>query len=147
MKYLILLIFFPFLLSGQTFKQKMNRYAKAAPGYYMAGMADGLNQTLLFHYPKFKKVHPRASDQFWNPAQSWKNKNNRGFIMKTSLVGMTDGHHMSRTLNRSFLRFNSMVVPQISIPKQDWYWYPVDFIFLFAVESAGFHTTYSLIYK
>ena len=148
MKHLILVfLFLPFLLNAQTFKQKIKRYSKAAPAYYLAGAADGLNQTLLFHYPKFKNVHPKASDQFWNPAQSWTNKNDRGFLMQTSFVAVTDGYHMSRTLNRSFLRFNSMVVPQISIPKQKWYWYPVDFVFLFAVESAGFHTTYSLIYK
>ncbi len=125
---------------------KLKLYAGQAPGYYFIGLSDGLNQTLLFHYSSFKKVHPRANDRFWDPALSWTNKGTN-FFSRTAFVGFSDGHHLTRSLGRSAHRFNTMLAPKIVIPGQKWYWYIVDFTTIFLIESAGFHTTYSLLYK
>ena len=144
--YLTILLLFSLNASGQTLKQKLKIYAKQAPGYYVAGFADGLNQTIAHHYGAFKRVHPGANDQYWNPDISWTNKGDN-FLMRTVFVGTTDGYHLTRTIGRTAKRFNTMYAPRIAIPKQKWYWHVIDFAFLFVVESLGFHTTYSWIYK
>lgn len=132
--------------NGQTIKQKWKRYSKQLPGYFLAGAADGLNQTLLFHYPKFKARHPNVNDQWWNPDISWTNKGTNLFN-RTVFVAFTDAYHMTRTIGRTAKRMNTMYAPSIAIPKQKWYWHIIDFAFLFGVESLGFHTVYSGIYK
>lgn len=145
------LLFFMLLVCTQTalaqdLKWKLKQYAKAAPGYIVAGAADGLNQTLWAHYDHFKRVHPNANDQYWNPYNSWTNKYDYGMLGQTSFVWITDAHHLTRTVNRTAIRFNNSAFP-ISRGKQKWYWYMVDLTYLFLVESIGFHSTYSIIYK
>lgn len=131
---------------NDVFRWKLKQYGKAAPGYVLAGMADGLNQTLWSHYDHFKRVHPNSRDKYWNPYESWRNKYDHGTLGQTSFVWITDGHHMTRTVNRTAIRFNTIAFP-ISKPGQKWGWYVADFMYLFLVESIGFHSTYSFIYK
>lgn len=75
----------------------------------IAGICDGLIEMLLHHYNAFKKLFPKAKDQFCNPAISWKNKyKNRSkeegakFLFSTNaLVWVTDLYHLIRLIKRS----------------------------------------------
>lgn len=72
--------------------------------FLIAGALDGFNQELLFHYPRVKQVLGITNDQWFDPSISWKNKytSNTPFA-KTLLVGTTDAHHASRSLNKIFI--------------------------------------------
>src|SRR5688572_18978439 len=70
---------------------------------FIGGTADGTNQTVLFHYDRFKRAFPTANDQWANPQLSWVNKYNDPFFGKsTFLVGTTDLYHMSRSVDNLF---------------------------------------------
>lgn len=78
----------------------------------IAGIANGVMDTLQFHYGK--SVFPQSVDenllggsyQFWNPKVSWRNKYAGGdpqagpafFLSTTSLVFLTDGWHLFQFL-------------------------------------------------
>lgn len=49
------------------------RAAQFAFGF-ASGSTWGLHELLTHDYATFKAFAPRANDQFWNPAISWKNK-------------------------------------------------------------------------
>lgn len=84
----------------------------AALLFVCAGLSNGVMDSLQFHYPAtvFSNVQ-RFDPQFWNPAESWKNKyKNRdvkqGEAFKgssTVFVFVTDGWHLVKFLMLKFL--------------------------------------------
>jgi hypothetical protein len=58
----------------------------------IAGIFGGLHEVIQNHYPSFKRVFPKANDQYWNPAISFHNKEWRGAVPVT----FTDGYHLTR---------------------------------------------------
>lgn len=71
---------------------------------FIAGAADGMNQALVYH-------HALAGHPFWDYNTSWKRKYkdyDHGDMRaafpgsKTWAVGITDGNHLTRMINRSF---------------------------------------------
>lgn len=133
-------------MSAQKLNKKLNLYLKASPMYFVAGASDGINQVLWARYDHFKRIHPNANDQYWNPFLSWENKYDHGLLKQTAFVWLTDGHHMTRTVSRTAIRYNNLFHPVV-IPDQKWYWYLIDFTYLFLAESIGFHSTWSGIYR
>ena len=121
---------------------------------FVGGAANGLHETIYHHYPKFKKVHPNANDNYWNPQISWKNKysdwdngdtSEKYFGSKTFLVWTTDAKHLlSLTSNMSLI--GSTCVITIG-EKRPWWHYAIDLAASGIARSAGFHLTYNLIYK
>lgn len=72
--------------------------------FILAGFLDGFNQELLFHYSKVKDKLPYLNDQYFDPSISWKNKYESNILFsETLLVGLTDGYHLTRTLNKGFV--------------------------------------------
>ncbi len=74
----------------------------------ISGMCEGVMDTLLFHYKRFKDKHPNASSQYWNPEYSWLNKYNahfkpKFFLSTTALVFLTDGWHLFKWLRNTLL--------------------------------------------
>ncbi len=130
---------------------------KALTGYavaFIGGAANGVHETISHHYGQFKKVHPNANDQYWNPEISWKNKyedfdngnmSSNYMGAKTYLAWTTDAKHlMSVTSNASLIGATAIITIG---SKQKWYDYAIQIIAMSAARSAGFHLTYSLIYK
>lgn len=71
---------------------------------FIAGAADGANQAIVYH-------HAGIGTHFWDYNTSWKNKYKdydhdhvtAAFpFSKSLLVGLTDGNHLTRMINRSF---------------------------------------------
>lgn len=132
-------------LNGQTPVEW--RHVIAAGLAFTSGMSDGVNQAINHHYHAFKRVHPGASDQFWNPKLSWTNKYDSKLpLATTALVWTTDGHHLTRTLDRSFL-VASLTVNFANTKKRKLVWCVLEAAGLMLIRSAGFHLTYSIIYK
>jgi len=157
----IILLLFPFLLSGQTLKEKLHQYALSSPAFVISGVAGGLEETLNHHYGKFKKKFPNANDQFWNPQTSWKNKYKmkdgelvkvngkyvpKFFLSTSALVFTTDAYHLSRTTKR-FGTYGGFIINGITVKKQKWWWHVVDAVVYSAVWSASFHLTHDIYFN
>lgn len=120
---------------------------------FFSGAADGISETIKFHPDAFFTTHPSANRQFWDGRISWQNKyrngdpaQGRAYIGSTTwLAWTTDGYHLTRTTGNVFL-FGSITI-SIFEKKRKWWTYPIEFIGGGLARSAGFHTTYSLLYK
>lgn len=100
----LLLILLPFLSFGQDkwYKITKNDVVGIIIPQSISGSADGLNQSNAHH--KFGEGNP-----FWDYKTSWKNKykdfdggdKSAAFPgSKTWLVFLTDGYHLTRTIDR-----------------------------------------------
>lgn len=80
------------------------RWGKEVPALacmFAAGMINGVNQDLMFHYNEFQNTFPNANPEFWDPSISWRNKYKNGdpsqgeaFLgSSTIFVAATDGYH------------------------------------------------------
>lgn len=134
-------------------KENKNSYLLVLSTTFLAGMLNGVNQDLQFHYWEFARTFPRANENFWNPAISWKNKHEwrdgvivgEKFPLSRSLfVFTTDGKHITDTGGR-LLTTASIIFSYNK--KKNWKHYLLDAAILTVVRNLGFHLTYSLIVK
>jgi hypothetical protein len=110
----------------------------------LAGATYGLRETLLWHYPQFKAVHPSANDQFWRWQQSYKNKyTSKVPLATTAMVWTTDGTHLLNTLHKTFILGGAITIGN---GKRKFRHYVADFALSSMIYNIGFHTTYTLIY-
>lgn len=143
----------------QSQKQKYSWKERILPAaaFYTAGFSDGISQMLQFHYWDFKKIFPKANDQFWNPDISWINKyardkegnlirplKERFPLAKTALVWSTDGFHFTRTTTRLF---NTIGVITSIGQKRPWWHYLLDIFIYTTIRNIGFHSSYTILPK
>jgi len=118
---------------------------------FVSGMSDGIGDNLQFKYDQTIFVN---NPKFWNPEISWKNKykdwptdKRAKFPMSTtSLVFLTDGWHLSRTISRTSFRISTITYKQ---PEKDIkIWHKIaDFSLMFLSYSIGWHTANKLTIK
>lgn len=121
---------------------------------FIGGVANGYHETILNHYPQFKRVHPNANDEFWNPQISWLNKyedfdkygkREAYFGSTTFLAWTTDAYHLSSVIS------NTSIVGATCIitigEKRKWWEYGIDIVAMSLARSSGFHLIYSKIYN
>ena len=102
----------------------------------ISGMSEGINNTLLFRYKKFKERFPNAEDQYWNPEISWENKNNRGSnIFRNMLSFLTDGFHLTKFIQYWTLIGDCLCVALIN---------PLFIPLVWFTKTLGFHLTWTL---
>lgn len=114
----------------------------------LAGASKGFNETLMFHWKEFRRQHPNANAQWYNPAISWKNKYENGdpnagakFPLSTSvLVMFTDQYHLNTFINRA--AWSSTIVLKIGEGKKPFKHYVYDFLYYTACHQIGFAATY-----
>ena len=111
---------------------------------FVAGSADGVNQSIVHHYLGM-------GNRFWDFQTSWKNKyknydegdtRSAFFGSKTFAVGLTDGYHLTRLIDRSFVL--GSVAFALS-EKNDWKSIAKKTIISALVNRAGFALTYNII--
>ena len=151
MKSLLILLLLPLSIFGQfNLKKELPSLLTA----YGAGMCEGGAETLKFHFYKVRQKYPNVNEHYWNPDVSWTNKYKNGdplygpkyFGSTTFLAWTTDGYHLLRTQRNAL--FGSTLVLKLSLSeKKKWYWYVVDAAAHSLAYQAGFHTTYSLMFK
>lgn len=121
---------------------------------FLGGVANGYHETILNHYPQFKKVHPNANDQYWNPQISWLNKyedfdkygkREAYFGSTTFLAWTTDAYHLSSVISNTSLIGATCIITIGE--KRKWWEYGIDIVAMSLSRSAGFHLIYSKIYK
>lgn len=148
--------------SNAQMKKKWRDYLIAGSSVFVSGMLDGTIETINYHYETgFKPRFPKANDQFWNPALSWKNKYKDGdpklgpkFTGSTTIFACsTDGYHLLRTSKRTIdgttlvFYLNQSCNDKKTSNKKKWIKAAKDFVILTGIRCVGFHLTYSLIFK
>lgn len=167
-----ILILFPFLLSAQAMIEKSvvvepkhdlilgmkfpkgtkKQWLWSGLNMYLNGFWDGMHDGLHYRYRNFKERFPNANDRYWDPKQSWRNKwwhgdpdNGEKFLLSsTALVWTTDASHLTKTMRMN----HALVAVTINLgQKKKWYWYLLDAAVNWLARSAGFHTSYGLIFN
>lgn len=111
----------------------------------LGGATYGFRETLLWHYPKFKAVHPNANDQFWWWKKSYNNKYNSKVPFATTLmVWTTDGVHLFNTSHKTFMLAGAIT---LGAGKRKFRYYLADFALASLSYNIGFHAVYSGIYR
>jgi hypothetical protein len=144
---------------GPKTKAFFKEYGVPAACVFGAGFLDGLVEAISFHYANgFKKAFPKANDQFWNPAVSWKNKYKNGdpllgpkFIGSTGIFSATtDAYHMFRTLSRALntgaliYALNDARTNALPMKKKIRRMI-IEFLALTAIRNLGFFLSYGLL--
>lgn len=112
---------------------------------FIAGASNGLMDLIHFHWseaPEFMKKKPI----FWNPKESWKNKNRHKnkvvrLLFRTILVSMTDGWHLLKFIMKSCIALASsfyVFVPMDFIGLA----IPFGFAMFYIAFQFGFKSTY-----
>jgi len=172
MKKLTFLVFFlPFLLHGQfyeaptiegpkpeKFTYDLKRPIATISTQFAAGMFSGVGDAMLFNYnqtwlPKGSETLFGKTEQYWNPAISWRNKWRAGDPAKgekfplssTALVSLTDAWHLADMLERTSMQ--SFVFTYTPPPKgrHRWKAQAIDFILIKLFYSAGWTAANSLM--
>jgi len=160
MKNLIIALFIAILVQPCVAQKAWKKYLIAGSSVLVSGMMDGTIESINYHYENgFKARFPKANDQFWNPAVSWKNKYRNGdpalgrkFMgSTTALVFTTDAYHMLRTgkraIDASTLVYAINKDCSIKKKKARRKTMVKDFIVLTAIRCVGFHVTYTYLFK
>ena len=137
---ILAILLFPLLLQAKPKPEKVIGFGCI----YLAGASYGIRETLLWHYPQFKRRHPNANDQFWWWKLSYKNKyNSKVPFATTAMVWTTDSAHLLNTLHKTFILGGAITIGN---GKRNWKQYAKDFLLASVTYNIGFHTTYTLIY-
>ena len=139
---LFILLFCSGIMNAQLFTK--SDYAKMSL-CFVAGASDGVHEALWYHYDNFKRVHPNANDNYWNPYISSNNMNNTTVWNRTLGRGFADGNHTTRWIDRNSM-LSALTISGLSNGKNYW-GYIFDFVKFFIVRSLGFTLTYNIIYK
>ncbi len=78
---------------------------------FVSGAANGLHETLRYHWPSFQNAFPHANERYWNPYASWTRKWKDGDpekgeafpLSSTALVVLTDAKHLLSEIHRDCL--------------------------------------------
>ncbi len=106
---------------------------------FISGMSEGLNNTLLFRYSKFKAKFPKANDKYWDPFQSFNNKNIRGsWLFRNVLSFLTDGFHVTK-----FIQFWALILSATCVAYIFWFAVPL----IWFIKTAGFHLTWTFYFN
>ena len=121
---------------------------------FISGAADGMTQVIAFHPDRFFEMHPGADRQFWDNQISWRNKyrngdpaQGRAYLGSTTwLAWTTDAYHLFRTTSR-VTAVAGLTIPLYSGSGKKLKHYAAEIGLSGLAWSAGFHTSYSLLYR
>jgi len=144
-------------MSAEKYKFQTGKKAGVALAFF-SGVNDGLNQQLNFHGDKFAKATGGFLDPYYwvnqAPYNSWERKwaqdekgdvmveKERFFLSSRSLVAVTDGHHLTRLLDKTSFTVGLTIMLG---RKQKLKYYAYDALVFTAAKSIGFNTSFYLI--
>ena len=151
MKLLIIVLFMIASTAGAQILTKRDIAPLALT--FVSGMFDGTAEAIKFHYAKFDKYGLDTSNNWWNPAESWKNKYKdrdpeQGpayFGSTTFLVWTTDAYHCFR-MGRNVTMSAAIVVKIGDIGKKKWWYYPIQAVIYWLTYTIGFTFSYDWIF-
>jgi len=139
----------------------MKLYLPIAILLFIAGLSNGLHETILHHYSSSRLPQQGEKWHDWlNPGSSWELKykdwpdDKRAAFpgSKTVLVFLTDAYHLTKFIYHGCIRA-ALVIVLISFIGQLYHWtrlkrwlYGVAIWFIAAgIQAIGFHLLYTLI--
>lgn len=144
-----------------SFKERMQRNWPIYTSFFVAGAADGFEETIEHHYYIFRKKFPNANEQFWNPEESWKNKWKDGnpdlgpayWGSTNVLVWTTDAYHIARLVKHTSYSTGTCYALYSNAWDGRWrdkptFWdHALDFVIASACRSIGFQLVYGVAFK
>lgn len=117
---------------------------------FVAGMFDGIAETLKWHISLFFVRFTSAKQQYWHPSFSWKNKYKNGdpqqgekfWQSSRALVFLTDGYHLMRFIKNQLL-FIALALPLLTTT----YHSIVVYCLSYFLYTAGFSLMYDKFFK
>ena len=122
---------------------------------FLAGLANGLMDSLAYHFTKDNFLYRFKSNWFGNPADTWENKYKnypestepKYWGAKTFLSFTTDAWHFFK-----FIQLQSYkLIVTLSMPYKITSIFIVDFLIIYVaagfIIAAGFHFTYTFLKK
>lgn len=105
---LTLLILAAFTVEAQRPRYNFKRAIVPASLSFVSGASWGIHEVTAHHFSSVQAKHPRINPQFWNPAESWKNKYINGDPEqgRTRFAGIiipahvTDAKHIFASVNQ-----------------------------------------------
>ena len=110
---------------------------------FVAGALWALHETLQHHWGYFERKHPNANPQWWNPAESWRNKYKNGDPDQCRTgwpVQVTDAKHLL-VLGHNATLFGAGLSIGFGKPRK-WWRYAIDAGVSLISYSAGNFLTY-----
>lgn len=129
----------------------------------LSGMANGLHETLVWHWKRFDAKFPSANEQYWNPYKSYNNKCKTGegynpeircvpkyFGSTSFLVFLTDAKHLLSELHLDFLIAGVMILTLAIIgllSNRKWIWIFLTILSIsYIAQAIGFHLVYTIYF-
>lgn len=145
-----ILIFILGLTLNQGYSQKINWKSMIAPTAFsfVGGASWGLHEKTMHHWPQFSQRFPNANPQYWNPAESWKNKywsRNPELGRNNTPIWFTDSKHLLASTNQVSL-FGAGCTIFIG-RKVSWKEYALRLGSSAIGYAAGNYLTFNLLYK
>lgn len=115
---------------------------------FTSGLAWGVHEKIMFHYPIFQKRFPNANPQFWNPQVSWLNKyknNDPEQGRNGKPVVFTDAKHLLASTHQVAI-FSAGIIVVIG-EKRKWWEYALDIAAVSLARSAGNYIGFNGLYK
>lgn len=150
-KYLTLFILL--MVCGEVKPQfNLKKEIPSMVAFAFAGAFEGSAETVKWHYDEFEARFPEANEEYFNPEISWRNKYANGtpesgekhFGSTTFLAWSTDYYHLARTSRNAFVLAGILITPK---QKMNWKGYVLKALCYSISYQAGFHLTYSLIFR
>lgn len=116
---------------------------------FVAGGLWGLHETISHHWPAFERRHLGANAQWWNPAESWRNKyrNKDPDQGRTGVpVQFTDAKHLLVLAHNATL-FGAGLCVALGGKRCNWWRYVVDAAAAVVAYTAGNFLTYNILYR
>lgn len=120
----------------------------------LAGMVNGLNETISHHYSSFADVFPNANPFYWNPALSWQSKYEGGIYAQgadflgstTFLVFLTDAYHLTNLVELISLTIAAVIAGALVPVRRPVLWICVGITYCLLLYVAGFHAVYTFLF-
>lgn len=149
MKTLFLLLFSINLMAQDStgYQFKIREHIAPATCMFIAGMADGLRDAVIFHNDRvLSKLN--VSERFWGP-ESWRNKYKNGDPAhgrrfpgsRTWLVWTTDAPHLLKFTDNIFT--SGAIAIKLGQRKRKWYIYLAEGIGYWVINRVGFSLVYN----
>lgn len=142
----IICLFLSLSLQAQRYNLKHALLPAAAA--FTAGAAWGTHEAVTHHWPAVHAKFPSLNAQWWNPAESWKNKyfqHDPENARRKMPVQFTDAKHLLVTVHNVCL-FSAGVTVTIG-EKRPVLHYALDAAVSLAAYTVGNALTYNLIFK
>jgi len=120
------------LLTQQGAAQNWKQPAIIAAGL-IAGFSRGQQEAIVHNPWAYRKIHPNANEQWWNPDSTWKRANGSTWIGGSLLAWTKDKYHLNQFITTSMLAGQTGIT--LSLNKK---WKIKDIVLQLAINTGSY---------